>query len=124
MPRMGSLIGMVGGLAMVCGGAVSQAMAGPVASNLPDGWRIGSARSGSVSFAVARPATDDAPDLLGMFERGSGSAFRLPVSARMSFGFGYEYLTEEDLAFEVAETGSMGSDYDSHRVMVRANWRF
>lgn len=47
-----------------------------------------------------------------------------PVSSRMSLGVGYSYVTSEDLAFEVAETGSLERDYDSHNVLIRAHWQF
>jgi hypothetical protein len=46
------------------------------------------------------------------------------VSPRVSFGLNYRRLTEEDLKFEVAETGSLESGYDSHSFVLQARWEF
>lgn len=62
--------------------------------------------------------------ILGMLADGREGALAVPISRDVSFGFGYEYVTPEDLAFELAATGSLTADYESHEVMIRAAWRF
>lgn len=53
-----------------------------------------------------------------------GSSVAYAVSREVRLGLGYDFLTSEDLDFEVAETGSLDDDYASHRVMVRAHLKF
>ena len=53
-----------------------------------------------------------------------GSKLGYAVSREVRLGLGYDYVTGEDLDFEVAETGSLDDDYTSHRVMVRAHVQF
>jgi len=56
---------------------------------------------------------------------GGGSAgLRYAVSSTVSVGLNYRRVTEEDLSFEVAETGSLESDYDSHNFVLQARWEF
>ena len=47
-----------------------------------------------------------------------------PLNRTVSLGLGYQFATSEDLDLEVAETGALGGDYNSHRVLVRARWQF
>lgn len=49
---------------------------------------------------------------------------RYSVNSRVSLGLNYRRLTEEDLKFEVAETGSLESGYDSHSLVLQARWEF
>lgn len=116
MFRVPTLIGSILGLAAFCGSASQPAEAGPAF--------LARADVRPVAGPGVRGTSDDrATDgVLVLFERGDG--LDLPVNAQMSLGVNYEYLTEEDLLFEVAETGSLVSGYDDHRVMVRASWRF
>lgn len=115
MARIRSLIVLVGGLTMAWSGALQDAAAGPVPAVLSGPEKLADGVAGSVSSGKR--------SLFGSFH-GAGNGISLPVNARMSFSLGYQYLTEEDLVFEVAETGSLAAGYDSHRVMVRARWRF
>jgi hypothetical protein len=47
-----------------------------------------------------------------------------PVTDRLSLGLRYSYLRGEDLIFKVAKTGSLNDTYQSHRVLLRAQWEF
>lgn len=50
------------------------------------------------------------------------SALALPLTDRLTVGFGYQRVLGEDLWREFAEIGAM--DYESHNVLLRAHWRF
>lgn len=50
------------------------------------------------------------------------SSLAVPVTKRFLVGLGYRHVRGEDLWHEFAEAGAL--DYDSHRVLVRAQWRF
>jgi hypothetical protein len=47
-----------------------------------------------------------------------------PVTDRLSLGLRYSYQRGEDLVFKVAKTGSLNDTYQSHRVLLRAQWEF
>ncbi len=68
------------------------------------------ARHGLLAIGRARPA--------------EGPGLSYPVSATISLGVGYSYVTMEDLAFVVAGAGSLEPDYDSHNLLIRAHWQF
>lgn len=76
------------------------------------------------SLRAPRPAPAAAPAMpwLSLGDGKSGLAY--PVTDRLSLGLGYRYLRGEDLTFKVATTGSLDQDYDSHKVMLRARWKF
>lgn len=58
-------------------------------------------------------------------EGSGGSVLSYAFTPRMSLGLRYRFLTDEDLAqFEAAESGSLSSDYLTHRFVVRARWAF
>ena len=42
----------------------------------------------------------------------------------LSLGLRYSYQRSEDLVFKVAKTGSLQDDYQSHNVLLRAQWEF
>lgn len=51
-------------------------------------------------------------------------AVALPVTDSVSLGVGYQYLRQEDLRLEVAETASLDDGYSTHNVVLRARWQF
>ena len=55
---------------------------------------------------------------------GTSSSLAYPVSESLSLGLGYSFLRSEDLVFNVAETGSLDSDYQSHNLLFQAHWEF
>ena len=107
-----SLAVLIGIMTMLPG---SVAAADTLESRAKAGWWQTSGAEARATFA---------PVLAGASDDRSQSVFSVPVSERVSFGFGYEYVTPEDLAFELAESGALASDYESHQVMIRARWRF
>ena len=55
---------------------------------------------------------------------GSNPALAYPVTESLSLGLRYSYQRSEDLVFKVAKTGSLQDDYQSHKVLLRAQWEF
>ena len=55
---------------------------------------------------------------------GSNPALAYPVTESLSLGLRYSYQRSEDLVFKVAKTGSLEDDYQSHNVLLRAQWEF
>jgi hypothetical protein len=77
----------------------------------------------TINDAQASRATDGGNEVHGLFgSRKPGLA--LPVSDSVSLGLRYQYLRQEDLRLEVAKTGSLGEDYSSHKLVLRARWQF
>lgn len=77
--------------------------------------------------ALAHRVRQDAPEvspIIALLTTSNASGLGYVLTRGFSFGIGYDYVTDEDLAFEVAATGSLNDDYKSHKVMVRAHWRF
>jgi hypothetical protein len=46
------------------------------------------------------------------------------VTASLSLGVGYHFVEAEDLVGDLAVAGLLGSDHQSHHVVLRAKWRF
>lgn len=67
---------------------------------------------------------DEGPTGLGLIATDQGPALGYRMSEGMSFAFGYDFVTEESLQLEVAESGGLRQDYAGHEVMVRAHWSF
>lgn len=103
-------------LRLPAGGAL--AFAQPVVRASVAGDRLGLRAFGAPLEAARELAPVGTP---GAVEE---ALLTFPVSSRMSLGLGYNYVTSEDVAFEVAETGSLSPDYDSHYVLIRAHWQF
>lgn len=55
---------------------------------------------------------------------GEKRALALPVTDSVSLGLGYQYLRQEDLRLEVAETAGLDDGYSTHNVVLRARWQF
>ena len=55
---------------------------------------------------------------------GSRPGLAYPVTDSLSLGLRYSYQRSEDLVFNVAKTGSLDNDYQSHNVLLRAQWEF
>ena len=55
---------------------------------------------------------------------GSKPGLAYPVTESLSLGLRYSYQRSEDLIFNVARTGSLDDDYQSHKVLLRAQWEF
>jgi hypothetical protein len=55
---------------------------------------------------------------------GTNPALAYPVTESLSLGLRYSYQRSEDLVFKVAKTGSLQDDYQSHNVLLRAQWEF
>lgn len=55
---------------------------------------------------------------------GSNPALAYPVTESLSLGLRYSYQRSEDLVFKVAKTGSLQDDYQSHNLLLRAQWEF
>jgi hypothetical protein len=76
---------------------------------------------------VAQPRAVQArngPTPAESMENGNNAALHYPISSTVSFGLGYRYMTSEDVALEVTESGALAPDYNNHSVLVRAHWRF
>jgi hypothetical protein len=56
--------------------------------------------------------------------RGAKPALAYPLTDSLSLGLRYSYERGEDLIFKVAKTGSLHDDYQSHKVLLRAQWEF
>jgi hypothetical protein len=56
--------------------------------------------------------------------RGANPALAYPLTDSLSRGLRYSYQRGEDLVFKVAKTGSLPDDYQSHKVLLRAQWVF
>jgi hypothetical protein len=75
--------------------------------------------------AQAHRASDGRSAMLALFDLGGGKpGLALPVSDSVSLGLRYQYLRREDVRLEVAETGSLDEAYSSHKLVLRARWRF
>jgi hypothetical protein len=73
----------------------------------------------------AERAARGRPGVLALFDLGGEKrGVAVPVTKSMSVGVGYRYLRSEDLHLEAAETGSLDEGYQSHKVVLRARWRF
>jgi hypothetical protein len=55
---------------------------------------------------------------------GSNPLLAYPVTESLSLGLRYSYQRSEDLVFKVAKTGSLEDDYQSHNLLLRAQWEF
>lgn len=58
----------------------------------------------------------------GREEMQSGLAY--PVTGSVTLGFVYQIEEIEDLTAELIEMGTVGVDYTSHKILVRAHWAF
>lgn len=47
-----------------------------------------------------------------------------PLTESLSLGLRYSYQRSEDLVFKVAKTGALDDSYQSHKVLLRAQWEW
>lgn len=109
----GAVLGLAGFSSAAAGADGASAVPGS------DAWR-------PVVINVAERApfrTDDDP-VLGLIMTSGDRGVGYAVSTDVRFAIGYDYVTEESLDFEVAETGALSAGYAGHEVMVRALWQF
>jgi hypothetical protein len=78
----------------------------------------------TINDAQASRATDGGNEVHGLLGSRGKPGLALPVSDSVSLGLRYQYLRQEDLRLEVAKTGSLGEDYSSHKLVLRARWQF
>lgn len=88
--------------------------------------RMGLSGLGEASIRAAAAEQAEARGGLGLIDEGPGDrpGLSFAFNKRVSLGLSYERVTDEDMMFEVAETGSLKGDYDSHNVFLQARWEF
>jgi hypothetical protein len=82
----------------------------------------GDARAPDRPAALAPERQERRPRIYLPWLAQAGSGFAVSLSERFSLGVGYRHVVGEDLWREFADAGSV--DYDSHNILLRANWRF
>lgn len=101
----------------------SKALAQPLLQGVLRADRLGLVGSRNAPWVPGAGSARETFGGSGKWASGDGG-IRYAVSSTISLGLNYRRVTEEDLRFEVAETGSLEPDYDSHSFVVQARWEF
>lgn len=95
---------------------------GARAPRLPSRRLMLAAGSTFASRAIARSAIGSGP-LLTLFDHVEERYPNTPPE-HVTVGLDYRFVEDEDMAFEVAEAGAIGSTYASHNLLLTARFSF